>query len=156
MANIVLTTLNARYHHSAFGLRYLLANMGDLQPETQMLEFGIKQLPIEILSEILSHQPKIVAIGVYIWNIEQATKLVADLKRLRPEITVILGGPEVSYEFDAQPIVEMADFIITGEADLVFPQVCRQILEGTPPAQKIIPADQNHSRRDKIIPAETK
>ena len=39
MADIVLTTLNARYIHSAFGLRYLLANMGELQPRTALLEF---------------------------------------------------------------------------------------------------------------------
>ena len=32
MPDIVLATLNAKYIHAAFGLRYLLANLGDLRP----------------------------------------------------------------------------------------------------------------------------
>lgn len=140
MADIVLTTLNARFIHSAFGLRYLYANMGNLQPRTEMLEFGINQHSVEILDAILKHEPRIVGLGVYIWNVDAATRIVADLKRLRPEIVVILGGPEVSYETIGQPIVDLADYVITGEADLAFAEVCDGILAGRPPAEKIIPA----------------
>lgn len=140
MSDIVLTTLNARYIHSAFGLRYLLANMGDLKPRTELLEFGINQHTVEILDAILAHNPRIVGIGVYIWNIDVATRLVAELKTLRPEITVILGGPEVSYETIGQPIVDCADYTICGEADFAFAEVCGKILSGNPPTEKIIPA----------------
>src|ERR1044071_8990638 len=98
MADIVLTTLNAKYIHSAFGLRYLMANLGGLQSRAKMLEFDINQRPLEIAEVILDQQPKIVGVGVYIWNVSQATQLVSDLKRLRPELIVVLGGPEVSYE----------------------------------------------------------
>lgn len=126
--DIVLTTLNARYIHSAFGLRYLMANMGDLSARTTMLEFGISDRPVDIISRILAHEPRIVGIGVYIWNVEPATKLVRDLKRVRPDIKVVLGGPEVSYETDAQPIVDAADHVITGEGDRAFPELCHQLL----------------------------
>ncbi|HCS54509.1 MAG TPA: B12-binding domain-containing radical SAM protein, partial [Planctomycetaceae bacterium] len=95
MAEIVLTTQNARYWHSAFGLRYLLANLQELQSRATLLEFGIKDATNEVLEAILSEQPVIVGIGVYIWNIEQATKLVADLKQVAPEVIIVLGGPEV-------------------------------------------------------------
>ena len=128
MSRIVLTTLNARYWHSAFGLRYLLANMGPLRDDTTMLEFGINENSLDVLSVILEHDPQIVGIGVYIWNVEPATKLVADLKRVRPDITVILGGPEVSYETEGQAIVELADFVISGEADLAFASLCSELL----------------------------
>ncbi|HEY8667390.1 MAG TPA: DUF4080 domain-containing protein [Tepidisphaeraceae bacterium] len=140
MPDILLTTLNAKYIHAAFGLRYLLANLGELQPRAKILEFDINQRPIDILEAILAANPKIVGIGVYIWNITQSTQLVADLKRLRPDITIILGGPEVSYESDGQPIVQTADYIITGEADLAFAQLCRALLSGEQPEHKIIPA----------------
>lgn len=129
MADIVLTTLNARYWHSSFGLRYLMANMGGLTDRTTMIEFGITDRAVDVIATILQHQPKIVGIGVYIWNVDAATKLVTDLKRVSPEIVVILGGPEVSYETELQPIVTQADFVITGEADLAFPDLCRQLLE---------------------------
>lgn len=137
---IILTTLNARYWHSAFGLRYLLANMGSLRDQTRMLEFGINDNTLDVLSAILEHEPRIVGIGVYIWNVEPATRLVADLKRVRPDITVVLGGPEVSYETDGQPIVELADHVITGEGDLAFAELCGRVLNGSPVPDRIIPA----------------
>ena len=37
---IVLSTLNARYMHTAFGLRYLYANLGELQDRTEIIEFN--------------------------------------------------------------------------------------------------------------------
>jgi hypothetical protein len=70
-----------------------------------------------------------------------ATELVALLKKVRPEVVVILGGPEVSFEAESQPIVQLADYVITGEADLKFAEVCQQVLAGTRPATKNIPAE---------------
>lgn len=126
---ILLATLNARYHHCAFGLRYLLANMGELRTQTQLCEFTIQQPTLEIVAEILSHDPRIVGFGVYIWNVTETTRVIADLKRLRPDITVIIGGPEVSYEVEEQEICRLADYVITGEADVAFAEVCRTLLK---------------------------
>lgn len=140
MADIVLTTLNARYIHCAFGLRYLLANLGELQPRAKMLEFDIHQPPREVVERILEHEPKIVGIGVYIWNVRQSTQLVADLKRLRPDLVVVLGGPEVSFETEPREVVQLADYVIAGEADLAFATLCRQLRAGERPAGKIIAA----------------
>ena len=140
MPDIILTTLNAKYAHCAFGLRYLMANLGELQAQARILEFDINQRPIDVVEVILRNDPKIVGIGVYIWNVTQSLQVVADLKRLRPELIVILGGPEVSYECDRQEIIRLADHVITGEADLAFAEVCGQTLRGNPPPVKIIPA----------------
>ncbi len=89
------------------------------------------------MDQILARNPRIVGVGVYIWNVEPSTRLVADLKKVRPELFIVLGGPEVSYEWDEQPIVEMADYVITGEADLLFPELCRRVLSGERPSEKI-------------------
>ena len=129
MAEIVLTTLNAKYPHAAFGLRYLHANLGDLRRRAEIVEFDIGQRSVDILEALLCRSPRIVGLGVYIWNIEQCTKLVGELKHVRPNIQVVLGGPEVSYETASQEIVRLADYVITGEADLTFPQLCAQILD---------------------------
>ncbi len=140
MPDIVLTTLNAKYIHAAFGLRYLFANLGELQSAARILEFDINQRPVDIAESLLAANPKIIGLGIYIWNIAPATELVAALKRIRPEIKIVLGGPEVSYETEFQPIVALADHVITGEADLKFAEICRRLLTGeTPP--KIIPAE---------------
>ena len=128
MASIVLATLNAKYPHCAFGLRYLLANMGELRDETVLLEFTINQPTLDILDTILAQRPRIVGLGVYIWNVEETTRLVADLKRVAPEVIVVLGGPEVSYETEQLEIARLADYVITGEGDVAFAALCREIL----------------------------
>lgn len=138
---IVLTTLTAKYIHAAFGLRYLMANLGELQARACLVEFDINQRPLDIVEVLLAREPRIIGFGVYIWNVEETREVVSAIKRLRPEITIILGGPEVSYEWETQPIVALADFVITGEADLKFAEVCAQLLRGETPAAKVIPAE---------------
>lgn len=160
MPDIVLTTLNAKFIHAAFGLRYLFANLGDLQPRAVIAEFDINLRPLDIAEALLGRleyplpadqggppRVQIIGFGVYIWNVAQTTEVIAAIKQVRPEIKIILGGPEVSYETEGQKIVELADHVIKGEADLKFAEVCRRLLEEgsrecTPPQlQKIIAAE---------------
>src|SRR5206468_9728216 len=137
MPDIVLSTLNAKYIHAAFGLRYLLANLGSLRPSACIVEFDINQRPIDVAEVLLARNPKIIGFGIYIWNVAPATEVVATIKRLRPGITIILGGPEVSYEVDGQPIVQLADYVITGEADLKFAELCSLLLSGEKQTGKV-------------------
>jgi radical SAM superfamily enzyme YgiQ (UPF0313 family) len=160
VTDIVLTTLNAKYIHAAFGLRYLLANLGELRPNATLMEFNINQRPLDIAEMLLARDPKIVGFGVYIWNVAPTAEVVTIIKRLRPDIKIILGGPEVSYETEGQPVVQLADHVITGEADLKFAEVCRNLLERRPPARLAPSCDWNHAGSEtnaplpKIIPAE--
>lgn len=140
MADILLTTLNARYSHASLGLRYLLANMGPLEGATALVEFTIKQRPIDIAEQLLAHNPRIIGLGVYIWNARESAELVAILKQVRPDVVVVLGGPEVSYEHDQQTIVAQADYLLPGQADLEFARLCERLLAGERPQQKVIPA----------------
>ena len=135
-----MTTLNAKYIHAAFGLRYLLANLGELKSRACLVEFDISQRPLDVVEVLLARQPKIVGFGVYIWNVAQTLEVIAVLKRVRPDIMVIIGGPEVSHEIEGQDIVRLADYVIAGEADLEFARVCNRLLTGDTPAQKVIAA----------------
>lgn len=138
MPRIILSTLNARHIHSALGLRYLLANMGEQQKDTIIREFTLEKRAADIAEQLLAESPRIIGFGVYIWNIEETTRLVGVLKSIAPEVIIILGGPEVSYEWEQQPIVRMADYVITGQADLAFAMICKQTLSSEPPITKVI------------------
>jgi len=140
MTPIILATLNARYFHSSLGLRYLMANMAELQAGTEIREFIIDARPIDVAEKLLSGQPRIIGLSLYIWNVEQTTQLVALLKEVSPQTTIVLGGPEVSFEHERQPIVELADYVICGAADLEFAELCRELLADRVPPQKIIHA----------------
>src|ERR1700722_1470867 len=142
MPDIVLATLNAKFIHAAFGLRYLFANLGELQPRTVIAEFDINLRPLDIAEALLARNPKIIGFGIYIWNVAETTEVIAAIKRVQPGIKIILGGPEVSYETESQHIVELADHVITGEADLKFAEVCADLLLAIPKdLPKIIPAE---------------
>ena len=136
-SEIILCTFNARYIHAALGLRYLLANMGALAPHTEMLEMTTQINADQALERLLDRQPRIIGFGVYIWNVEKTLEIVQLLKVLRPDITVVLGGPEVSYEVDQQPLCELADHVIAGAADISFSTLCSDILTGTAAPKQI-------------------
>ena len=142
MTAIVLATVNARYVHAAVGLRYLKANMGELFDDTDILEFVLGVRPIDMVEAMLKREPRIVGLGVYIWNIEEMTKVVALLKRVAPEVIVVLGGPEVSYETDQQEIIANADYTITGWGDVSFAKLCSDLLADNAPQEKIIAGEQ--------------
>lgn len=135
--SIVLCTLNARYSHTSLGLRYLLANMGELQSQTRISEFVIGVRTADVVEKLLAERPSLIGFGVYIWNVDELTHIVALLKRVAPEISIVLGGPEVSHETTEQRIVTLADYVITGWGDKTFPQLCRQILQGPRPLMKV-------------------
>lgn len=138
MAIILLSTLNARYHHASMGLRYLYANLQEYQAQAQIVEFTINQRPIDIAEQILALNPQVLGLGVYIWNITETTELVGLLKVLAPELIIVLGGPEVSYEVEQQRITTLANYVITGVGEVSFYQLCQQLLNKQKPLNKII------------------
>ena len=128
--SIVLSTLNARYIHSAFGLRYLHANLAEMQDQCVIEEFTLESRPEDVVERLLIHRPKIIGFGVYIWNVVQTEQVIALLRAVAPDIVVVLGGPEVSHEIEDQSIVKLADHIITGWGEVSFTQLARALLAG--------------------------
>ena len=134
---IILSTLNARYTHSSIGLRYLYANMQELQKDSRILEFSINDAVQSIAEKILDERPEIVGLGVYIWNATQTQELIEVLKKVSPQTKIIIGGPEVSYE-PFRVDFSKVDYILQGEGDTAFYKLCKEIIDKTAPEQKVI------------------
>ena len=139
MKEIVLVGINSRYTHTSLGLRYLYANLHELQSKAVIQEYVIKSDPATIAEKILALNPKIIAIGVYIWNAADVHDLVEILHKIAPDTKIVLGGPEVSHK-PFRINWQHADYIIQGEGEISFYQLCQSILEENPPKEKIIPA----------------
>lgn len=139
---IALATLNAKYIHASLGLRYLLANMGALRANTQLCEFTINRPSEDIANHLLALSPRIIGFGVYIWNVQQTEQVIKTIKAARPDILIVLGGPEVSYETERQSITQLADYVITGWGDISFQALCQTLLIGKKPLTKIIAGQQ--------------
>lgn len=151
---ILLCTLNARYTHASLGLRYLKANMGGLQANTHLLELTIGRTTPVLLAAILSalpparhtpnHRPPpiVIGFGVYIWNTDATLALIHAVRAHRPDVIIVLGGPEVSHETEQQAIVAAADFVITGWGDISFAKLCHALIHGPQPLMKIMAGEQ--------------
>jgi len=130
LMKIILTTLNSRFTHSAIGLRYLYANMQELQKNTSIIEFSINDALQTVAEKLLFESPDIIGIGVYIWNVSEVAQLIHILKKVSPQTKIILGGPEVTYE-PFRVNLDDADYIIKGEGDIAFYELCQNILNAT-------------------------
>lgn len=128
---VLLTTLNAKYTHHNLALRYLRAYCEQDFPQLTAVEYNINQQLSLIFSELVDQNPDVLGFSCYIWNIEQTLELIVDIKKVLPDVVILLGGPEVS--FDYEPLMEaypQIDYIVAGEGEEPFCQLLK-ILEKT-------------------------
>ncbi|WP_315906295.1 B12-binding domain-containing radical SAM protein [Priestia koreensis] len=125
--NIVVSTLNAKYIHTCLALRCLKAYA---EPEfaVEMAEYTIKDPILNIVTDLYTRNPDVIGFSCYIWNIEETIKVVKLLKKIKPEVKIILGGPEVTYDVSQWlDRIPDADFIAIGEGEETFKQLLREI-----------------------------
>lgn len=114
---VLLTTLNAKYIHINLAIR-LLYDLNKDYEGLEMHEFTIKEDKDEIARHCAAFD--LVAFSCYIWNISQTLDVCRRIKAIRPEVQILLGGPEVSYEWEAVIARDEVDYIITGEGERPF------------------------------------
>ncbi len=124
--------------HTAFALRYLYANLEELQTRAQILEFTIQQRAIDIAEKLLIPEPSIIGFSVYIWNVEETTAVIDLLKQIKPAITIVVGGPEVSFKNDLPALTNTVDYVITGPGEISFYHLCQQLLSCQQPRDTVI------------------
>jgi radical SAM superfamily enzyme YgiQ (UPF0313 family) len=116
---VLLTTLNAKYIHINLAVR-LLYHLNKDRHNIAYKEFSIKEDKDAIANYCA--QFEILAFSCYIWNITQTIEVLKKIKAINPSIKILLGGPEVSYEWEKIIALEEVDFIITGEGEIPFSQ----------------------------------
>lgn len=133
---IILSTINARYSHTSFGLRYLKANLHEFEENTTILEYSQDAALTDIAEEIISQKPDIIGFGCYIWNIENILKVCEIVKAILPETVLVLGGPEVSYE--NEEFLPFCDYLIEGEGELALYHLAQEVTQGQRKENKIL------------------
>ncbi|WP_235802725.1 B12-binding domain-containing radical SAM protein [Vaginella massiliensis] len=116
---ILLTTLNAKYIHLNLAIR-LLYDLNSEQDKIDWKEFTIKSDFDEVARFCSKYE--VVCFSCYIWNITQTLEVCTKIKALNPTTKILLGGPEVSYEFDEIIARNDVDYIIVGEGEIPFEQ----------------------------------
>lgn len=114
---ILLTTLNAKYIHVNLAIR-LLYELNKDKEGLDWKEFTIKEDKDTIADYCKGYD--VIAFSCYIWNITQTLEVAKKIKILNPQIKILLGGPEVSYDWQDVIALPQIDFIITGEGEIPF------------------------------------
>ncbi|MCL1849613.1 MAG: cobalamin-dependent protein, partial [Clostridiales bacterium] len=122
----ILLAVNAKYIHTALA-PWLLKDAirrADIQPEPEVMEAHVNQPVTAVLQTVAEANPDILGVGCYIWNILWIQELLEGIRLRLPGCTVILGGPEVSFD-SAQRlrVLPHADYVIRGEGELPFAQL---------------------------------
>jgi len=114
---VLLTTLNAKYIHMNLAVR-LLYELNKKNAGLQWKEFTIKEDKNEIANYCKNYD--IVAFSCYIWNITPTLEVIKKIKSLNPSCKILLGGPEVSYDWQSIMALPEIDYIIVGEGEIPF------------------------------------
>ncbi len=114
---VVLLALNAKYIHTSLALRYIKSYCKDYESHITILETTINNNENEIIKTIYNEQPDILGISCYIWNMSFVKTLIPTLRKILPHTTLILGGPEVSYEGEQILASLDIDIIMEGEGE---------------------------------------
>lgn len=138
--NVVLSTLNSKFIHSSLALRYLKA-YGEAHGQAyDIVEYTINMPVLHILSDITEHDIDVLGFACYIWNIEMTLHVVDMVKAVRPDIKIVLGGPEVS--FTADELLERCpniDYIVQGEGEEAFHALVTALQLGNDGLDPVIP-----------------
>jgi radical SAM superfamily enzyme YgiQ (UPF0313 family) len=121
--NVVLSTLNAKYIHTNLAIRCLKAFV-EPEHKVKMVEYTIKDPEMNIVTDLFKYNPDVVGFSCYIWNIEETIKVISMLKKIKPELKIMIGGPEVSYDVSywLDRLCDV-DYIVIGEGEETFKQL---------------------------------
>jgi anaerobic magnesium-protoporphyrin IX monomethyl ester cyclase len=114
---ILLTTLNAKYIHLNLAVR-LLYDLNKDYTGLAWKEFTIKEDKDAVANYCKTYD--VVCFSCYIWNITQTLEVAHKIKERNPNTKILLGGPEVSYDWHDVIAQDQVDFIITGEGEIPF------------------------------------
>ncbi|MCM3586228.1 B12-binding domain-containing radical SAM protein [Mesobacillus maritimus] len=125
--NIICATLNAKYIHTNIAIRYLKAYAAP-EFDVQLAEYTIKDPIINIVTDLIQKKPQVIGFSCYIWNIEETIKVIQMIKKIDPSITIVVGGPEVTYDYiEWMERVPEFDYIVIGEGEQTFKQLLTSI-----------------------------
>lgn len=124
---IIATTLNAKYIHTNLAIRYLKAHAAP-EHEIELVEYTINDPTLNIANDLFSRKPDVIGFSCYIWNIEETIQVIEIIRKVLPDVTIVLGGPEVSYDviYWLERLSDI-DYIVIGEGEETFKQLLTEL-----------------------------
>ncbi|QMS84755.1 B12-binding domain-containing radical SAM protein [Candidatus Xianfuyuplasma coldseepsis] len=125
--NILLISIDAKFIHTNNAVRLLKANSTF---PIEIREFTIKDRITTIEKTIRQRKWDVIGFSVYIWNVELVKQLLIRVENTSK--TIILGGPEVSYDPEHFLQYRAVEVIVRGEGELVFDRLLQRLQHNKP------------------------
>ncbi len=126
--DVVILAVNSKYIHSSLAPWYLKSAISDLSVSSVVLEHTVNEDINKVIEDVSAHSPSVLAISVYIWNVKYTYALIEGVKEKLPNLKIILGGPEVSYNSGDVLACSGVDYVICGEGEVPFNLLCRKLI----------------------------
>ena len=129
---LTLTGLASQYIHMPLAPFCLKNAVEEHLPEVSVTicDLNINDTQEDLLHRIMVTAPDVLGISLYIWNRECAARLIRRVKAVRPEIIVIVGGPEATFSV-AETFREMPiDYLLRGAGEESLPALLRTLMDG--------------------------
>ncbi len=117
-AKTMMVAINAKYIHTNIAVRYISRYCQNKGLDCGFCEFTINEPQTNVLAKLYEMDCHTYGFSCYIWNIDYILRICQNLKKLKPDARIILGGPEVS--FDGEEMLKryaFIDYIICGEGE---------------------------------------
>ena len=133
---LTLTGLASQYIHMPLAPFCLKKAVEDaaLPVDVTICDLNINDTQEDLLARVMATEPDVLGISLYIWNRDCAGKLIRRVKALRPEMIVIVGGPEATFSVDETFREMPVDYLLRGAGEESLPALLRVIAEGGDPA----------------------
>lgn len=150
---ITLLALNSKFPHTNIAVNYISAGLDGLA-DVNVLDFNINMPRDDVLMGIFSSAPELIGVSCYIFNIDYVMSLLPDIKKLLPGVRIVLGGPEVFYDYDY--LLPHCDHIIRFDGidamrKLARNEVMPKVIEGEPDDLAILPFPYGYIPPNRIL-----
>lgn len=131
---IVIIMLNSKFIHSSLAPWYLAEGAKaacDKCIDIKVIEASVNEGYDSIYNQLSKAEADAYAFCSYIWNIKLVLALAEELKKALNS-TIVLGGPEVSYNaFEILSRHKFIDYILCGDGETSFAQLCSFLNDNT-------------------------
>ncbi len=127
---ILLCSINSRYIHSSLAVYYLNSA---ISCEGKIVEWTINADKEKLIKLIEESNIEILGFSCYIWNIDYVRQVALEIRKNNKKIKIVMGGPEVSYNYDYLLKEDIADYIVIGEGEVPFKLLVERLQAGEEP-----------------------
>ena len=118
---VLLTALNSKYIHTNLAVRSLQQFAAQRGYRSEIAEYTINQHLPDLIDALYRQRPDVLLLSCYIWNIGMMMELAEEYRQVCPEVTILAGGPEVSFHSEELLRQHPAlDGILYGEGEVPF------------------------------------